>query len=112
MRPVASRIFGAVGRLQLAGAGNFGHAAVFEQNVFGRVDAGAGIDAGGRRESRERSCAASFAVVCSQRAFHHRHADGDAVGDLFEDRGLRAVGHAGGDSRPRMMGPGMHARPR
>ena len=45
--------------------------------------------------------------VCCQRALHHGHANGEAVGDLLKDRRLRAIGYAGrnlhaADDWPRM----------
>ena len=100
--------FSTVGELEFAGAGDFGDAAVFEQDVFGSVDAGAGIDevAVANDESRHARPSSFFAAV--QRAFDDGHADGYAVADLLEDGGLRAVGDAGGELQAANDGAGMH----
>ncbi len=56
--------FGTVGELEFSGTGDFGDAAVFEQNVFGCVDSCAGIDEMAVANYESSSCAAFFLLRC------------------------------------------------
>ena len=97
---------GAVGRLQLAGRGDLGHAAVLEQDVLGEVDAGGRVDQMTSANRKRRHARPPFAVSASsaRSTTAMRMATPLRTCSRITDCGPSATPAV--TSRPRMMGPG------
>ena len=106
-QPGGVQHFGAVGLLQLAGAGDLGHAAVLEQNVLERVHARRRIDQMSAANHQSRHARPPCRAAVSARSTTAMRM-ATPLRDLFQNRRLRAVGDAGrhlqpANDRPRMQ---------
>src|SRR6185312_1579557 len=101
--------FGAVGRFQLAGADDFGDAAVFEEKIFEGVDAGSGVDEVPVADNEGGHARPSFpAAVRARSTTAMRIATPWRTCSRMADCGPSATPAV--SSRPRMMEPGCRTR--